>query len=181
MLSDVEIKSFIESGKITIVPHDEIRLEASNYSLTLGTKILIPKSDQIIDLKDTSAKVEYDEFEMNDNDGYVLKPKEFILGQTAEKIGMDEDIGMILDGRSTLARMGISVHQTSQFIQPGQDIHIITLEIFNAGNMTIKFYPGIKIAKLLFFQTKVRNSRGYRSYGKYAGQDVTTGARLVKM
>jgi len=61
---------------------------------------------------------------------------------------------------------------------PGQDDHIITLEIFNASPFKIKIYPGLQIGKLIFFQSSEKNEISYKEYGKYAGQSETTGAKI---
>ena len=91
---------------------------------------------------------------------------------------MDDDIGMFIDGRSTLARLGMSIHQSSMTLLPGQEDHVVTLEIFNAGTMKLRIYPEIKIGKLIMFQSSEKNSTPYRLYGQYARQQQTTAAHL---
>lgn len=177
MLSDLEIRECIESGAIGITPFEENNLESGNYKLRLGSKILIPKSGQRINIKNPVENPVYTEFDLEEKD-YVLKPKEFILAQTLEKISLDKDIAGLLDGKSTLARLGLSVHQSSQFIAPGQKPHIVTLEIFNAGEFEIELSYAIQIAKIIFFKFTAENSRAYDDYGKYSKQTETTGALL---
>src|SRR5690606_4896166 len=149
MLTDNEIKSFIKLGKIKIDPFEEELVETANYRVRLGSKLLIPKENQRVILNDSSSSPDYSEFD-HEKENYVLKPKEFILGQTYERIGLAKDVAAILDGRSTLARLGVTIHQSSQFIPSGQDYHVITLEIYNAGNFEIELVYKSKVGKLIF-------------------------------
>jgi len=177
MLTDTQIKKYIKSARIRITPFDEKLVKTSSYQIRLGNTLLIPENGQLIDLKNPDEQPRYKKVELTE-EGYILKPKEFILGQTLEKIAMDSDILIFADGRSTLARLGISIHQSSMSLLPGQDDHIITLEIFNASPFKIKIYPGLQIGKLIFFQSSEKNEISYKEYGKYAGQSETTGAKI---
>lgn len=178
MLTDAQIRRYIQAGKITITPFLDEAIGSGNYQVRLGALLLAPKGGQTVDLKNANPSIMYTEITMDEGEGYLLKPKEFILGQTLEKIAMDDDIGMLIDGRSTLARLGMSIHQSSTTLLPGQDAHIVTLEIFNAGNFTLRIYPEMKIGKLVIFQSSEHNEQPYRRYGQYAGQQRTTAANL---
>lgn len=178
MLTDAQIRQYVQQGKISITPFSEDAIGSGNYQVRLGSMILVPEEGQTVDLKEANPSIVYTEISMDPDTGYTLKPKGFILGQTLEKIAMDDDIGMLIDGRSTLARLGMSIHQSSTTMLPGQDAHIVTLEIFNAGNFTIKIYPEMKIGKLVMFQSSEPNQKPYRHYGQYSGQQQTTAAKL---
>lgn len=176
MLTDKEIKEFIKQSKISIDPYDEKCVKPSNYEIHLGTTFLLPKPDMVIDIKKGQIP-DYEKVSVSENEGILLEPRQFLLGQTSEKISLDSDIGCFIDGRSTFARIGISIHQSATFVLPGQDPHIITLEIFNAGNFKVRVYPHDKIGKLIFFKTAESNEQAYKDYGRYAGQSETTGAK----
>jgi dCTP deaminase len=175
MLSDIEIKQAIDRGEIKITPFALESLGPSNYELHLGHKLLVPKKGQFIDLKDQGAHIEYDEIDLTEA-GFVIEPKAFLLAQTLETLSMTNAIGAFMDGRTTLARLGLSIYQSSNFCQPSDKPHILTLEILNASENSIKIYPEIKIGKLVFFRAQIPNSQGYD--GKYVGQQQTTGARI---
>lgn len=176
ILSDLEIKECIANGDIGITPFNENQLESGNYRITLGSKLLIPIPGLRVSLNDIKTQELYKEFNLKKKP-YTLKPNEFILGQTHEQIALKNNIAGILDGRSTFARLGVSIHQSSQFVTPGQDPHIITLEIYNAGPFEVELTYGVEFGKLIFHKFEKGNSRGYKDYGTYIGQKKTTGAR----
>ena len=177
MLTDSEIQKALKVKDIKISPYDKSQLESGNYRVKLGSKLLIPNKGLTIKIDEPSDQTLYEEFDLKKS-SYILKPKEFLLGQTLEKIGVNKNIAGILDGRSTFARLGVSIHQSSQFIAPGQDFHIITLEIYNAGEFNVELKYECIIGKIIFFQFNELNNRGYDDYGRYKGQKETTGARL---
>jgi dCTP deaminase len=178
MLSDTQIKRLIQEKHIEIEPYREESLKTGIYEVHLGNLLLIPEKDRLIDLRDTVSDAHYDRFILDEN-GYVLEPHAFILGQTLETFAFSDDIGAFIDGKSTLARLGISIHQSAMILMPGQGAHIVTLEIYNAGSFRIKLYPEMPIAKIIFFQSLEKNENPYRNHGKYAGQKETTGARIM--
>lgn len=174
MLADKQIKQLIQQGKIRITPYDEDMVSPSAYYVHLGENILIPKPGQKIDLNH-SANPKYIKKSILKS-GLLLKPGDFVLAQTAEQVAMDRNIGILLDTRSTLARLGISIHQTSMFLRPGQNDHVITLEVYNAGNFEVRLWPGNKVGKLIFFQTSVDNGD---YIGNYINQKEVMGANII--
>lgn len=177
ILTDSQIKDRIEKKEISITPFEETQVESGNYRIRLGAKILIPKKGMRVNLKNFSNSKEnlYDDFDLSGND-YILKPGEFILAQTLELISLKNNIAALLDGRSTFARLGVTIHQSSQYIAPGQDPHAITLELFNASPFEIELSYGVEAGKLIFFEFSEDNDRGYKEYGVYLGNKTTTGA-----
>lgn len=178
MLTDTEIQDAINSEDIKIEPFQEKKIQPGNYRLKLGSKLLLPKKGIKI-LKDSPDQVMYDEYDIT-NKSYIIKPKEFLLAQTMEKIGLSKDIAAIIDGKSTLARLGISIHQSAQLIIAGQSPQIITLEIFNAGEFEVELTIGMKIAKIIFFRFSKPNKRSFDDLGTYVGQNETTAPVLRK-
>ena len=179
MLTDRQIKDLVAQGSIKISDYDEGRIETTVYRVRLGAVLLVPVAGQTVDLRESGADIRYDRVEM-DEEGFVLEPGTFLLGQTMESLALAGDVAAFIDGRSTLARLGISIHQSSTIIQPGQDAHIINLEIFNAGPFSVRIYPGLSVGKLIFFQLSEANEKEFREFGKYLGQSETTGARVKK-
>ena len=119
----------------------------------------------------------YDELDLS-TQSYIIKPKEFLLAQTLEKIGLSKQISAILDGKSTLARLGLSIHQSAQLIVAGEEPQIITLELYNAGEFEIELTLGMKIAKLIFFKFDKPNDRASDDIAAYVGQTETTAPKL---
>lgn len=172
MLVDKEIIEAYENKEIEITPFDQKRVTSGSYYLRLGKIILTPKPGQIIRLDGDDDPI-YERFDIS-KDPYILEPGQFVLGQTLEIISIKNNIGMFIDGRTTLARLGLTIHQSATFIQPGHTKSIITLEIFNAGNFQIELKNGIDIAKGIFFRSKNEAQIGYKDTGIYPTQTETT-------
>lgn len=108
---------------------------------------------------------------------YVLKPNEFILGSTIESIKTPRNICGFLDGRSTLARLGLNIHITAA-VTDGlyEDARTITLEIQNASNMHLVLSHKMPIGSLLF--AELDQPVAQSTQGQYKGQKGTTVANL---
>src|ERR1035437_185832 len=115
ILSDKTIKELIESKQIVILPEFDMKdIRPVGIRLHLGKEILIPKKGQTIDLTG-NEHVEYEKIEM-DESGYTIKPDQFILGTTHECFQVPRDIVCHIDGRSTVARLGLSIHCTATIL-----------------------------------------------------------------
>ena len=100
---------------------------------------------------------------------FILHPGEFVLGVVAERVALPDDIVATLDGKSSLGRLGLVVHQTAGVIDAGFDGHI-TLELANMANLPITVYPGMRIAQLSFMTLTTPADHPYGSAA--AGQQV---------
>lgn len=182
MLSDVDILNKIESGDIFIDPYDPKRLQPASYDVLLGNEFLIFDNTQLAyidpreDTREHTRKVVID-----DPDGFiVLHPKEFILGVTAETVGVSDKIACELMGKSSLARLGLIVHTTAGFIDPGNKLKI-TLEMVNFNNVPLKLYPGMKIGQVAFAELTTPTSRPYGSPGLNSKYYGATGVQASAM
>lgn len=163
--SDIDIKAAIESGDIIIEPFDATSVKPGTYRFTLNDKLLVTKAVAEIDAK--SGEVEYETIQIGP-EGYVIQPGEFLLGQTRETLTISTKLACILDARSSLARIGLNVLQSSLFVEPGQAESHETLEISNIGKSPIRVYAGMQICRGYFVQLKTPAEHGYT--GKYRGQ-----------
>lgn len=180
MLTDNQIKKLIDLEKLKIEPFDGKNLKASRYDIHLGRYILKPKNViEVMDLSDPRIQPEYEKIDISEDD-FMLNPGDFVLGQTLEMLELDSDIGIFIDGSTTPARLGITIHQSATFVPPGQDSHIITLEIFNAGPWKVKLPYNLRIGKLIFFKTSEKNKISTKAHNRYNGQKETTGAIIQK-
>ncbi|MBN1374021.1 dCTP deaminase [Candidatus Dojkabacteria bacterium] len=176
LLVDQKIKEYIAAGNIKIDPFNNKNIGPSAYYFSLGPIILIPKSNQIATLSG-GKDPEYERIDITDSP-YTIKPKEFILAQTLEKITLAQNIAMLIDGRTTTARLGLSIHQSATLIHPGHKDSIITLEIFNAGIFDIVIKLGDKIGKGIFFLSDTSAEQAYANVGTYKTQTEPMGADL---
>lgn len=119
----------------------------------LGQEILIPEPNQRVDLT-TSTTLKYKIINLA-QDEFFLEPGQFVLGTTYETIQTAPDLLTILDGRSTIARLGLTIHVTASIIDGTSEApHTATLEIKNLGNFTIRLKYKDPIAMMLFAELK---------------------------
>ena len=174
-LSDIKIKDLLEKGELSITPkpaEKDIRPNAIRVHLC---HTLIKYEDQTVDpTKD--PEIQYSTINLT-HQSYTLKPGEFILGSTIESIKTPRDICGVLDGRSTLARLGLNIHITAA-VTDGlyEDARTITLEIQNAGNMHLVLSHKMPIGSLLF--AKLDQPVGQNTQDRYKDQKGATVANL---
>lgn len=183
ILSDRSIKEKIKTGEIYINPFSNDNIQPASYDLHLDKGILVfdTKNNKIIDVKqpaeDLMIKVEID-----DKRGYTLKPGQFILTNVVEVTGVNSRHVARLEGKSSLARMGLIIHATAGFLDPGNKLRL-TLEIANLSPLPIRIYAGMKIAQLAFEELDKDCERPYGSKGlnsKYKGDMTVQASRMWK-
>jgi dCTP deaminase len=101
---------------------------------------------------------------------YLLKPGEFVLGHTFQKVTVGSTLGFMIEGRSTLARVGLTIVQTAMLVYPGHRDRAVTLELANHGPNPILLYPRMKIARVVLFELKSPSTENYDDKGKYRVQ-----------
>ncbi|MBI4170194.1 MAG: dCTP deaminase [Candidatus Aenigmarchaeota archaeon] len=171
MLSNVSIKKFMESGDIVVDPWNGEMMGAARITLHLGENILMPEGNAVVDVL-KGVLPDYTKIEITKEKPFLLKPGIFVIGETFEKIGISEKIGMLLDGRSTLARVGLTVTQTAMIVDTGQKPKTMTLEIKNDGPNTILLYPKMKFCRACFFLIEPAATTRYDVKGKYLAGDM---------
>jgi len=165
VLVDKEIKSLIFQDKLKIIPlmymDQEVynkkckQIGTTSVDVRLGTsfQVFYPNQYGIIDstnpnsaesFRKSSHRIDLDFLE-----GITITPGQFLLGHSMEYIKLPDDICGNLEGRSSFARLGIEIHMTAGFIDPGFE-GAITLEIYNAGSTTVRLYPGMRIGQIRF-------------------------------
>ncbi|HEX2292767.1 MAG TPA: dCTP deaminase, partial [Gaiellaceae bacterium] len=120
--------------------------------------------------------------EMEDGAPFILHPGEFALASTLERIRLPDDLVARLEGKSSLGRLGLLIHSTAGFIDPGWDGHV-TLELSNVANLPITIYPEMKIGQLSFVQLTEPAETPYGSGelgSKYQGQQGPTPSRYYE-
>jgi dCTP deaminase len=117
--------------------------------------------------------------EVEAGDPFMLHPGEFVLGSTLERVKLGGDVVARLEGKSSLGRLGLLIHSTAGFIDPGFEGHI-TLELSNVATLPIAIYPGMKIGQISFYQMTTAAEYPYGSPelgSKYQGQSGPTASR----
>lgn len=179
MLSDNDIKKAITDKLLLVEPFSEESLNPAALVLHLGFNFLKPAHIGTIDPLKEISEEHYEKITLKEGETYTLKPGEFILGETFEKIGISKSLGMLTEGTSTMARLGVSVVQTSMIVDTGVGFggdnlfnpRRITLEMKNNGPNGIVLHAGMRISKAIFFRLESEASYGYDEKGKYRGQE----------
>lgn len=171
VLSDGDIKQAILSGYIKFKSPYQLKTQPASIDLHLAKTITVFSRRRVkngaIDLK--KPVDEYMEYEILDPEkGAVIHPHEFILGVTEEWVTLPNQILANVDGKSSLGRLGLVIHATAGFIDPGFSGHI-TLEITNLTEQPLIIYPGMPVGQIRF---TVMTSPAELSYG-----DVKLGSK----
>lgn len=181
MLADHEIEQAIEDEEIFISPRiSPKQLQPASVDLMLGGEFKTYYRGTRIDPRLPSDTMLHTEISLP-GDPYVLSPGKFLLATTLEQVGLSDTIAGRIEGKSSIARMGIIVHSTAGFIDPGF-IGQITLEMTNFNNMPVVLWPGMAICQISFTRiSKVRRPYGHEDLGsKYQGQLGPTPTRAYR-
>ncbi len=150
ILTHDAILAEIEKGNIEISPFDAKNLGPASYDLALGSSLRIfvlkPSAYPVTDDADFNELTKLIEL---DKSGYTMRPGEAVLGVTAENIKLAPHIAGWLEGRSRFARLGLMVHISSPFMQPGINNREV-LEIANLSPTPLTIFPGTKICQFVF-------------------------------
>ena len=180
VLSDHDIKLALEGGGVTIRPHDPKDVQPSSVDLHLDRRFRVFRNNRYAFIDVRSPQPDLTELlTIEDDEPFILHPGEFVLGQTLEWVELPNDLVARLEGKSSLGRLGLLIHSTAGFIDPGWDGHV-TLELSNVANLPITIYHGMKIGQLSFVQLTEPSANPYGSAGlgsKYQGQRGPTPSR----
>lgn len=180
VLSDRSIKEQIALGRIKIEPFSPDCIQPSSVDLHLDCEFRVfrntrhPYIDVRKDLQDLTELMR-----IKDDDPFILHPGEFALGCTRECITLPDDIVARLEGKSSLGRLGLIIHSTAGYVDPGWHGQL-TLELSNVANLPIALYSGMRIGQISFLRmtTPVENPYGSSKLGsKYQGQVGPTASR----
>lgn len=169
-LADNEIRAAVERGEILIREFDPARVQPASYDILLGNRFIV-NDDQNTHFVDPSRGIFASTREMTVPDGgeFVLHPGVSVLGCSKDFFGSDRFL-IQLSGKSSLARVGLMVHNTAGLINPGHYLQI-TLELCNLNSVPIILRPGMPIAQLLFSTLSSLPSVSYGEVGKFAANN----------
>lgn len=180
VLSDGTIHELVSSGRVLIDPWDPDLVQPASVDLRLGDSFRVFHNHRAaaIDLREPPANLT-EEVRVATDDAFVIHPGEFCLGRTLERVELPDDIVARIEGKSSLGRLGLIVHATAGFCDPGWK-GTLTLELNNLTRVPIKLYPGLPIAQLSFMALDAPARRPYGSEGlgsHYQGQVEATESR----
>jgi dCTP deaminase len=181
VLSDRTIRAEIEAGRIAVEPFDEAMVQPSSVDVRVDRRFRVfhnarhPFIDVRQSMDDLTERVE-----ISDEEPFILHPGEFVLGQTLERVRLPDDIVARLEGKSSLGRLGLLIHSTAGFVDPGFEGNL-TLELSNVANLPVTIYYGMPIGQISFMRMDGPVERPYGSRdgdSKYQGQAEPTPSRF---
>ncbi|MDY6916904.1 MAG: dCTP deaminase [Chloroflexota bacterium] len=181
VLSDRTIKEEIARKRIVIEPLDPSCIQPASVDVHLDRKLLVFRtwrSPFYVDVKQSLDDLT-EAVEIDDDRPFLLPPGEFVLGSTVEDISLPDDIVGRLEGKSSLGRIGLLIHSTAGYVDPGWQGHL-TLELSNVAKLPVTLYHGMKIGQISFVRLTSAADRLYgdESLGsKYQGQVEPTASR----
>jgi len=179
VLADATIARYLAEGKVEIDPYDASLLQPSSVDVRVDRLFRVFRNNRasFIDVKVEQDLTELVEVEADE--AFILHPGEFVLGSTLERIRLPDDLVARLEGKSSLGRLGLLIHSTAGFIDPGWDGHV-TLELSNVANLPITIYPGMKIGQISFMQMTATPYGAAELGSKYKGQRGPTASKYWK-
>src|SRR5436853_2991578 len=180
VLSDATIARLLAEGRVGIDPYDEALLQPSSVDVRVDRffRVFHNARYPYIDVKEPQEELT-ELVEVAGEQPFILHPGEFVLGSTLERVVLPDDLVARLEGKSSLGRLGLLIHSTAGFIDPGFDGHV-TLELSNVTNLPITIYYGMKIGQISFMRMTEPASKPYGSDtigSKYQGQRGPTPSR----
>jgi dCTP deaminase len=177
VLSDGTIRRLVQEGRIEIEPWDPDLVQPASVDLRLGDSFRVFHNHRVtaIDLRDPPTN-------LTEGEPFAIHPGEFALGRTLETVRIPDDVVARIEGKSSLGRLGLIVHATAGFVDPG--FHgSLTLEITNLTRVPIKLYAGLLIAQLSFMALDAPAEHPYGSEAlgsHYQGQLAATESRYMR-
>ena len=173
VLSDRDIRAEIEAGRIVIDPFTPDAVQPSSVDLHLDRRFRVFRNSRYPYIDVRTDQPELTELvEISGDDPFILHPGEFVLGSTLERVELPNDLVARLEGKSSLGRLGLLIHSTAGYVDPGWEGNL-TLELSNVANLPITLYDGMKIGQISFQRLSSPAEVGYgdaRIGSKYRGQ-----------
>lgn len=189
ILSDRDIRQCVEDGRVRIegvdgatLPASSLHIHASSMDLRLGNTFKLYEHSKfaVLDPRNPASFLgNMRTMVLEDDEPFIVQPGEFVLGVTAERIHVPDDLVVRVEGRSSLGRLGIIVHSTAGFVDPGFS-GTITLEISNLNRLPVSLYPGMRVCQLAFEQMSSPAEMPYhkKPHSKYLNQVLPEESRL---
>jgi dCTP deaminase len=169
-LSDKDIKKALMKGDILIRDFDEDRLQPASYDIMLGNKFIVSNTESTMAIDPVKKIFPITKEIIIPEDGlFVLHPGISILGTSVDYFGSEKYL-IHLSGKSSLARLGLIIHNTAGIINPGHFLNI-TFELCNLNHLPIILRPQMRIGQILFSQLSSVPQKDYKTTGRYQNRD----------
>jgi dCTP deaminase len=183
VLSDRTMNEEIRAGRLVVTPFDPAAVQPASIDVRLDRAFRVFRNSRypFIDVRKPMEDLT-ELVEVSDDDPFILHPGEFVLASTLERLTLPDDIVARVEGKSSLGRLGLMVHATAGYVDPGWSGHL-TLELSNAANLPITLYYRMKIGQISFLRLTTPVDRPYGSSelgSKYQGQHQPTASRAYQ-
>jgi dCTP deaminase len=184
VLSDHTIREELAEGRLIIEPLNDGDIQPASVDVHLDRKLIVFRTLQkpfFIDVRKSTEDVS-EMVELEDDKPFYLQPAEFVLVSTLENIALPDDIVGRLEGKSSLARIGLLMHSTAGYVDPGWRGHL-TMQLTSVAKLPITLDYGMKIGQISFLRLSTPAERLYgdeRLGSKYQGQVDPTASRFYR-
>lgn len=174
LLHDLGLIAAITEGDIDVYPYDRAMVQPSSIDMRLGNefRIVDTSSGRDLDVRQNNSE-RIQSVKVEEGDYFLLRPDQFVLGCTEERVRFGYNMAGRIEGKSSLGRLGLMVHSTAGFIDPGFEGQL-TLELSNCLSVGIRLYPGMPVAQLCVFLMAGQAAVPYDRKGKYSHQTGPT-------
>ena len=181
MLSDRSIRAELDAERLRVEPFDPALVQPSSVDVRVDRKFRVFHNARYpyIDVRRPMEELT-ELIELDGDEPFILHPGEFVLAQTLERVTLPDDLVARLEGKSSLGRLGLLIHSTAGFVDPGFSGNL-TLELSNVLNLPITIYHGMRIGQISFMRMDSPVERPYGSGvtdSKYQGQAEPTPSRF---
>ncbi|MFM2098438.1 MAG: hypothetical protein RIT06_1066 [Chloroflexota bacterium] len=181
VLSDGDLRRAIAAGEIGVDPFNDEDIQPASIDLHLDKSFRVFRNNRYGFIDPSVDQPGLTELEVvSGAEPFMLHPSEFVLGQTLERISVGSSLLGRLDGKSSLGRLGLLIHSTAGYVDPGW-VGNLTLELGNVASLPIALYPGMKIGQISFHRMSSRVERPYGSatlHSRYQGQSEPTASAI---
>lgn len=180
ILADATIRELVAAGALVIEPWDPSLVQPASVDVRLGEEFRVMRNNRVTHIDpfvETDALM--DELAVPEGEEFILHPGEFALGHTAESFTLPDDVVGVVNGKSSLGRLGLLVHATAGYVDPAFRGTIV-LELSNVSTLPIILRPGMKIAQMVFQRMDRPAERPYghpELNSKYQGQQGAVASR----
>ena len=184
VLSDRDIKKYLNSGNITINPLPDLKKALGSCSIDLrldnSFRIFQHSKFAFIDPYDSRRSEDVTKLiTVKDKEPFILHRHDFVLATTIESFSLPDNLLARLEGRSSLGRLGVVVHSTASIFEPGWKGKVV-MELGNLGSMPVALYPGMRICALTFekLSSAVETPYHRKKGAKYINQESPVASKL---
>ncbi|MFM8279566.1 MAG: dCTP deaminase [Candidatus Limnocylindrus sp.] len=181
VLSDGDLRRAIAAGEIGVDPFNDEDIQPASIDLHLDKSFRVFRNNRYGFIDPSVDQPGLTELEVvSGAEPFMLHPSEFVLGQTLERISVGSALLGRLDGKSSLGRLGLLIHSTAGYVDPGW-VGNLTLELGNVASLPIALYPGMKIGQISFHRMSSPVERPYGSaalHSRYQGQSQPTASAI---